>query len=73
MAKAGVSEAKIRLFGRWASQVMLKYVREALLAEAGSVVAKQVEVGLGAAQQLKREPRDRGTGIRKWKALSHKV
>ena len=42
LAMAGVSEAKIRLFGRWASQAMLAYVRETLLAESGVVVSKEV-------------------------------
>ena len=43
LAMAGVSEAKIRMFGRWASEAMLRYVRESLLAQSGIVVAKQVE------------------------------
>ena len=43
LARAGVTEAQIRLFGRWASRAMLEYVRDALLAEDGVAVAKQVE------------------------------
>ena len=43
LAKAGVTEAQVRLFGRWASRAMLEYVRDALLAEDGVAVAKEVE------------------------------
>ena len=43
LALAGVSEGKIRLFGRWASRAMFKYTREALLGKQGLLVAKQVE------------------------------
>ena len=46
LAMAGVSEAKIRMFGRWASEAMLRYVRQSLLAQSGVVVAKQVEDGV---------------------------
>ena len=43
LARAGVTEAQIRLFGRWAPRAMLEYVRDALLAEDGVAVARQVE------------------------------
>ena len=42
MALAGISEDKIRLFGRWASAAMLSYVRGSLLARSGLQVAKAV-------------------------------
>ena len=42
LAMAGVSEAKIRMFGRWASDAMIAYVRETLLAASGMAVAKEV-------------------------------
>ncbi len=42
LARAGVSEGRIALFGRWASNAMLAYVREALLEAAGRDIAHQV-------------------------------
>ncbi len=42
LARAGVSEGRISLFGRWASNAMLVYVREALLEAAGRDIAHQV-------------------------------
>ena len=49
LAAAGVSEEKIRLFGRWTSTAMLKYVRDTLLADSGIVVAQIVEGRLGSS------------------------
>ncbi len=42
LAMAGVSEDKIRTFGRWTGHTMLRYVRDTLLAYAGVEMAKQV-------------------------------
>ena len=49
LAAAGVSEEKIRLFGRWSSTAMLLYVRESLLADSGVAVAQIVEGRLGSS------------------------
>ena len=49
LAAAGVSEEKIRLFGRWSSLAMLKYVRDTLLADSGVVVSQVVEDRLGSS------------------------
>ena len=46
MAEAGMSEEKIRLFGRWASRAMMRYVREKLLEKGGTTVASAVEKAL---------------------------
>ena len=54
MALAGISEDKIRLFGRWTSSAMLAYVRETLLARSGLQVAKAVVTA--AAQQTRGTP-----------------
>ena len=73
LARAGVSEAKIRLFGRWASRAMLEYVREALLAEEGIAVAKQVvehEVERETCERSCRSSVVGGNAVaRKWKQL----
>ena len=73
LARAGVSEAKIRMFGRWASHAMLGYVREALLAEEGVTVAKQVieqEVGRASSERGGRAcEAGNSTTARKWKQL----
>ncbi len=42
LAMAGVSEDKIRVFGRWAGQIMLHYVRDSLLTYSGLEMARQV-------------------------------
>ena len=54
LALAGLSEKKIKFFGRWASDAMLRYVREKLLTDASRKVAKQVvvEAEEAAAAQL---------------------
>ena len=43
LAAAGVTEAKLILFGRWASKAFLKYVREAILGKQGGGLAVAVE------------------------------
>ena len=40
MAEASIEEGKIRTFGRWASDQMLKYTREALIADSHRSIAQ---------------------------------
>ena len=46
MAAAGVPDAKISMFGRWASRQMLNYARESLL------VAESLELAANVASTL---------------------
>ena len=62
MALAGVSEDKIRLFGRWTSSAMLRYVRETLLEKGATTVAKAVEDEMGA-----HEAKAQAQGPPRWK------
>ena len=59
MALSGVSEAKVKVLGRWAWEAMLRYVRETILLNARKKLAKQV-VGEAAvartAQQVHKSP-----------------
>jgi hypothetical protein len=42
MAKAGVSEWKIQVFGRWGSSAVLGYLRDALIQGAAGAIAREV-------------------------------
>ena len=50
LAKAGVSEAKITAFGRWASNAFRLYVRDAVLKANGGELSKVVEAQLAGAK-----------------------
>ena len=54
MAEAGMSEETIRLFGRWASRAMMRYVREELLEKGGTTVASAVEKALNVIPSQRR-------------------
>ena len=47
MALAGVAVAKIRVFGRWASNQMLRYTREALIDKLGTKTASEMGLPSG--------------------------
>ena len=44
MARAGHLPALIQLFGRWGSNAVFGYVRDALLGEKGSAIAKRTDL-----------------------------
>ena len=62
LALAGVSEARIITFGRWASNAFKLYVREAVLGEKGGDVARLVEAN--AASQAVHDELDPSRGSR---------
>ena len=66
LAMAGVSEAKIRLYGRWASDAMIAYVWETLLAADGMAVAKEVVVSEQARRCTTAAAKETAVG-RKWR------
>ena len=73
MALAGVSEEKIKMFGRWASAAMLAYVRETLLTKSGLKVAKEVSQATlqEQAQAARADDGSSSTGTTaKWKRFT---
>ena len=67
---AGASDSKIRLLGRWASQAMLAYVRETLLAESGVVVSKEAEEKIEDGPSAASSASNVGRSWRKWRSVA---